>query len=90
MNNLQLFDSTGFFIQLKEAVKEAVQEHYRTEIKRVLSVGETCNALGVSRSTLQRWTKDGRISPVQGVATRPRYSITEINRFLVVNQKMPK
>lgn len=57
------------------------------KIRRLVSVGELCQTIGVSRSTIYEWRKVGRLpEPVKRWGS-PRYDWDEVEQSL---KKSPK
>lgn len=49
---------------------------------RQLSIGEAAKHLGVSRDTLRRWEKKGKISPYRSPSNRRYYSQDQLDRLI--------
>ena len=47
-------------------------------MKRLITIGEASNILGVSISTLRRWDKDGRLKPEKTASGHRRYDISKL------------
>lgn len=48
----------------------------------LLTQKEACEYLNISRTTILRWEKEGRISPFRTVGKHRRYPIEELDRLL--------
>jgi excisionase family DNA binding protein len=47
-----------------------------------LSIGEAAKYLGISRDTLRRWEKKGKVSPVRSPSNRRYYSKEQLDSLL--------
>lgn len=67
----------ALYIMGKAEADKAQQQ----ERKIFLTPGETCDALGVKRTTLWRWERAGYLVPVR-LGRFPRYRRTDVERLL--------
>ncbi|WP_278551493.1 helix-turn-helix domain-containing protein [Elizabethkingia bruuniana] len=78
--------------KITEMVKEVVREQliefskwFESKINnedRILTRNDTADYLGISLSTLSRWTKEGKISS-QGIGDRVYYKMSDIKKSLI-------
>ena len=59
---------------------------------RYVTTGEAAEAIGVSRNTLERWARDGRVTPANRTAGRHyRWDIDDLRQQLrEINEEPPK
>lgn len=62
--------------QLNDVQKSLVEKSQSTQ-KELMTIDETCTALGVDRSTLYRWQKEGVIKSY-GIEKRRYYKYSDI------------
>jgi putative resolvase len=55
--------------------------------KKLVAVGEAAEMLGVSKSTLREWDREGTLVPVKTVGNHRRYKVSDIDR---INGDTPK
>lgn len=63
-------------------------ERVTIEIKDILTPTKAAEYLGVSRMTLWRWVRDGRITPV--MLDHTYFHITELDRVKALRQEQNK
>ncbi|HCD9236637.1 TPA: helix-turn-helix domain-containing protein [Elizabethkingia anophelis] len=78
--------------KITEMVKEVVREQliefskwFESKIideDRILTRNDTADYLGISLSTLSRWTKEGKISS-KGIGDRVYYKMSDIKKSLI-------
>lgn len=55
---------------------------YGDDEDRLLPIGETARALGVSLDTIRRWERDGKITGIRTPSGQRRFRHSEITRLL--------
>lgn len=50
--------------------------------KKLLSIGEAAVHLGISRDTLRRWEKKGKIAPLRSPTNRRYYTTTMLDQLV--------
>ena len=87
-NNIIIADTKDIVEKVKETVKEQMIEFSkRFESKiidedRILTRDNTATYLGISLSTLSRWTRDGKV-PSCGLGDRVYYKMSDIKKSLI-------
>jgi len=62
------------------AVAHAIGETARSD-ERAVTLGQAAKLLGISASTLRRWTEDGRVSAVRTSGGHRRFYLSELTRL---------
>lgn len=58
--------------------------------KKLLSIKELCKNIGVSRSTIYEWKKDGKLPEPSKVWGSPRYDWDKVEKALTNTAKVKK
>lgn len=61
-------------------------EEKTTELGKLVTVEEVCEMLSVTRQTLIRWEKEGKLHPIKIGERIKRYKLSEINSLLKQTQ----
>lgn len=81
--NMSAQDLRAFGLNLLSefAAQEASRKEMEAKGESYLSTNQVCKVLGVNRSTLWRWAKDGYLAPIN-MGGRSRYKQSSITKIM--------
>ncbi len=77
------------YTKIKYKLKQVSEKHIppKNESEKLFSIDETCKMLNKSRSTLNRWRKEGLLIPIKKIGVSPMYSKSQIDEFMKSNNE---
>lgn len=81
--NLSTTDNDGYF---KSLVTKSVDDTFNTTAESLLSYSQAAQRLGVSRETIYRYQRDGKLHAIRLSSKIVRFRVSDLERLLADNE----